>query len=206
MLLDRIDKKPFLYLSFYNRWKNEHPSQGAEKGVAERDDSLIPLKPLSAASDSDEEDSTSESSNGQLCEEDMNVNFFPLSRPGRELIFDEDTKPEQATDDATEVTTSQAMPPQDSSNQQSGSSLQINEPSSHSVNFNLLNNNLSASLANSESSSASNVNLEAGTNKDPIINFAGFDTAKLTQSKDSSLNVVPNRNLINGHLINTSMV
>jgi len=226
MLLEHIDKKPFLYLSYYNRWKNE-TNAAADVEVAIEDDdegndeSLIPLKALSNNTDESDSDTDSNggSSAGQLSDEDMNFNFFPLSRNVASAVklFNEDG--EEPADNEREQ----------GNREEADDSRQTKEPADKSVSLirlnelqnngpdkrppsNLLNNNLSASLANSESlssSSTSNVNVEGSTPNatEPVMKpvFGDFDASKLAQSKETAMNA-PSRNLINGHLINTSMV
>ena len=190
MLLDHIDKKPFLYLSFYNRWKNE---QNSEKSIEENaDEALVPLKQLTTTLVSNDEYSDIDS-NGQICEEDMNVQFFPLSRPVANGIN------QQIETDVADVDVTSDQIKHDHTKDEY---LFYGPTNINNENFCLMNNNLSTSLANSESSSSSNVDIEPA-NKESIISFVEYDSKKISQPNESNIN---NRNLINGHLINTSMV
>lgn len=216
MLLEHVDKKPFLYLSYYNQRKNDASAPADTEVAIEGDDeekegdSLIPLKPMVTPTGGHSDNDSS--SADQLCEEDMNVQFFPLSRgaasqvqlfhdsPGQPLTQGEPNgNTAEDTTKCEEPTVRQAAVIQNDDLQDGpngGSNL-------------LLNNNLTASLANSESHSSSTSNANLDESQEPVIKplFGDFDGPKHSQPKEAGIAVVgPKRSLINGHLINTSMV
>lgn len=198
ILLEHIDKKSFLQVSYYNQWKNDRSNFNEPYSDDKKNDD--PSTPLNESDDSD-----SHSNGDQLDDEDINVKYFPSCIvPNENNIYSQDIV-------GGDMNKNQTL---DSNKSNSSSCMMQLQKITDSQNHNLegssiLNNNLSASLANSESlsSSTSNFNLDTNTNHDTMLNFTDYDAKVGTnQSNESKMKVQANRNLINGHLINTSMV
>lgn len=204
ILLNHVDPKPFLAVSFYSKSKSEQNSASAVDASAR--DTLLPQE---QSTGDDESDYNSDDSDEQLSKDDINVQFFPLSAI---QIYDEngenqtDKKQCVGDDDGAQGEEKDTYELQREHHSDKISMLSGLHPMD---NNNVSSENLSESnrqsksvSVSSTSSSTTAASVHKAANFDQTNELMGFDRFDMINTRKEA----NNHNVINGHLINTSMV